>query len=1131
MFQPAGLLGSYTPPPNGQPYTSNNVPMYDYNKNQYAANQLSQNRPPLLPNPTYQQTLYQQTTLFQVPNHQQNSRWPSLNRPMGSCNMSPQNTNSNRGSGEQQHSIRGNAQHNTNSGGVQNRDNVSQNKMQDSKNSDVFLSQEQHEEKKQLYKLFSQVLRDNGPMDVCNKRILSTFMSLPESKRKIISKFGGIQRFFLKSPMFLIQGDIVCVAEDQPDGSPVKSPIKSPVKSPESTGLQKVSDIFSAPSATKPDEHVEPSTPTKTGLDVQAQPFTPFTPQGKSTTSGIKSPNLEPTDPDCTSISLSENEKPSKDKTADDCHEVFTEKAKLLGIDVGAAASKATKKSVNRPFERSPSPPVAGSWKERKPSDPDKEHKIKRQLEASMKQKLELELTQMKLTNMEHTTEQIERKAQMKMKVKDMDLKKVNTELTEALKQITELNTKNNKLKNLNINLMESVKKLTEDKDKTSVEFQVKLKGIQARAREAEIKVLEAIYKECLGRIREVVRKKEVNFNSMFSSSDSVPVGTLWMEYIELITIQKADLKQQYDNILELLKKDIPLKDCPLLLEQNISLFVKKERKETLEVSEKLSDKTGMTKKRPMIGTSLVEKMKSPEQPSAIPSLRQPQQMPSDMFTRQQHAMPRPPGLCGSSPYIRTECIQKPPIFRPRSTTSPPGPRFSVPQNPVPIINSPPFKTMEKEPTAVNPRLAPSFGLNMKTEGYISAASRRRFQQPIPFRKKGPTNVPSIPVPSIPVLAQQMITPPLLSGIKLQINDPPAIPKLMDLNLGRGATQSPGNGSGDAQQSSFIPSLTDQGLTDLIHGVCGENIVHGQMKRQRDLNSQTGCIPKLGRNSSPLERVSGEQLDVSCMTYHVEMDETECWDDEDVPTTSPCTDSLRPCRGVGYQFENPAGGDVSLGVSDLVKTLQSWSQEVPGTFKKAHSNVKQIKSPPPPQISLEIEKTSTDSTCQFSVPSAVSIVPSTSYNDNESRRWQEIKRKKKRGQAVSNEKKPPQSSLDKIVYTLGTKLPDFHRNDYIESVRVVRESHKGTLSGVPLTEIVSQCCEYLNNHYRKTTMHDEDICAVCHEDVNADIEKLNKLECGHLFHDSCIKQWIQTRERTCPLCRTFILLPDDFPAL
>ncbi|CAH8382845.1 unnamed protein product [Eruca vesicaria subsp. sativa] len=44
-------------------------------------------------------------------------------------------------------------------------------------------------------------------------------------------------------------------------------------------------------------------------------------------------------------------------------------------------------------------------------------------------------------------------------------------------------------------------------------------------------------------------------------------------------------------------------------------------------------------------------------------------------------------------------------------------------------------------------------------------------------------------------------------------------------------------------------------------------------------------------------------------------------------------------------------------------------------------------------------------------------------------------------------------------------------------------------------------------------------CSVCLSKFEEDSE-VNKLNCGHLFHKTCLEKWIDYWNITCPLCRT-----------
>ena len=47
------------------------------------------------------------------------------------------------------------------------------------------------------------------------------------------------------------------------------------------------------------------------------------------------------------------------------------------------------------------------------------------------------------------------------------------------------------------------------------------------------------------------------------------------------------------------------------------------------------------------------------------------------------------------------------------------------------------------------------------------------------------------------------------------------------------------------------------------------------------------------------------------------------------------------------------------------------------------------------------------------------------------------------------------------------------------------------------------------------------ICSVCHEDINFSDEEISVLHCGHMFHQTCLQQWLGNR-MTCPECRSAV---------
>ena len=50
-------------------------------------------------------------------------------------------------------------------------------------------------------------------------------------------------------------------------------------------------------------------------------------------------------------------------------------------------------------------------------------------------------------------------------------------------------------------------------------------------------------------------------------------------------------------------------------------------------------------------------------------------------------------------------------------------------------------------------------------------------------------------------------------------------------------------------------------------------------------------------------------------------------------------------------------------------------------------------------------------------------------------------------------------------------------------------------------------------------MGDEDmVCSICLEDFFED-GYATKIECGHLYHKSCIESWLNNQNSNCPNCR------------
>ena len=47
-------------------------------------------------------------------------------------------------------------------------------------------------------------------------------------------------------------------------------------------------------------------------------------------------------------------------------------------------------------------------------------------------------------------------------------------------------------------------------------------------------------------------------------------------------------------------------------------------------------------------------------------------------------------------------------------------------------------------------------------------------------------------------------------------------------------------------------------------------------------------------------------------------------------------------------------------------------------------------------------------------------------------------------------------------------------------------------------------------------------CSICQERINFRDEEISVVHCGHMYHHSCLHQWLDTR-MTCPDCRSQVL--------
>ncbi|KAL4229300.1 hypothetical protein ACF0H5_012340 [Mactra antiquata] len=159
------------------------------------------------------------------------------------------------------------------------------------------------------------------------------------------------------------------------------------------------------------------------------------------------------------------------------------------------------------------------------------------------------------------------------------------------------------------------------------------------------------------------------------------------------------------------------------------------------------------------------------------------------------------------------------------------------------------------------------------------------------------------------------------------------------------------------------------------------------------------------------------------------------------------------------------------------------------------------------------------------------------------------------------------TSYEKLLLQLKMKFPDKSRDDVVELIQKLRTNNGGSLSGLKFEDIIMKINDLIHNKdgdNKQDSMlasiglsngpppgissswafaasdkskilsselfkeEEEDPCVICHEEMEDN--SVVRLECGHIFHDQCIRKWFQ-EQSTCPNCRVHTLLSDDFPSL
>ena len=137
-------------------------------------------------------------------------------------------------------------------------------------------------------------------------------------------------------------------------------------------------------------------------------------------------------------------------------------------------------------------------------------------------------------------------------------------------------------------------------------------------------------------------------------------------------------------------------------------------------------------------------------------------------------------------------------------------------------------------------------------------------------------------------------------------------------------------------------------------------------------------------------------------------------------------------------------------------------------------------------------------------------------------------------------RQPP--TFDRLVSSVQQTYPTATRQEILKVIEELRKSSEGgrqSLAGVEFPELVSRVMGKLGLLDKSTVVSSDsavvqqatpaDSCTICTDDIEPR-HKAKQLDCGHTFHEECIKKWLH-QQSTCPNCRVHSLLPEEFPTL
>ncbi|XP_068931136.1 E3 ubiquitin-protein ligase TTC3 isoform X8 [Petaurus breviceps papuanus] len=122
----------------------------------------------------------------------------------------------------------------------------------------------------------------------------------------------------------------------------------------------------------------------------------------------------------------------------------------------------------------------------------------------------------------------------------------------------------------------------------------------------------------------------------------------------------------------------------------------------------------------------------------------------------------------------------------------------------------------------------------------------------------------------------------------------------------------------------------------------------------------------------------------------------------------------------------------------------------------------------------------------------------------------------------------PQKPFNSVIEHLASIFPNYSSVELLNFIQKVQNQDGTTHASLESDEIVRNVTELILDEQNKKSASSDDPCIICYEDLNQ--EYACEMDCGHQFHKWCIKQWLK-EQSTCPTCREYVLLAEEFPAL